>query len=202
VSCTCSEEDLVDGLVDTADTGALGHTDSDVSSVTPGGVPGVTDDVVTLIALVTVANSLDGVIKLGWAAISLGDDTRGVSHEDVVAGGDSDGDGSLLNASLDGVGVGRALSVSRGVGDTFSGVIGASGLLTSGARGVRVVRLSHGHVGFEPLPGVVVPATVATVVGEEATSAIDELLRGHDDLVVAGNDVGGLDGLSGREGPA
>jgi hypothetical protein len=70
-----SDLGVVDNLVHTADTSALSHAELDVTLVTPDGVPGVADDEVALVTLITVANSEDGVVNLGGAAVGLGDDT-------------------------------------------------------------------------------------------------------------------------------
>jgi hypothetical protein len=57
-------------------------------------------------------------------------------------------------------------------------------------------------VTLEPVVGVVVPATVATVIREETLGAVNELLGSHDDLVVASEDEVRLNGFSSGEGPA
>lgn len=100
-------------MVDAADTLALSHADLDVALVSPGGVPRVPHDVISLLTFVAITDSLDGVIKIGWAIVSLSYDSARVVAEDVVAGGDGDTDGALFEASLDTVGVFSDLSVIR-----------------------------------------------------------------------------------------
>ena len=146
MSCTCSEEDLVDGLVDTADTVALGHADSDVSSVTPGSVPGVTDDVVTLITFITVTDGNDGVIDFSGASIISSDDTAGVVTEHVVAGGDSNVDGSNSDSSLDTIGIGGNLNGFGDTSDTLGGIVSAGALSLGDTRSIRVILLGHHKV--------------------------------------------------------
>ena len=198
-----SDGGVVDNLVDTADSDAITHADLDVTFVTPGRGPGVTDDIVALISLITVTNGEDGVVNLGGAVVGGGEDTAGVSLEDFALGVDGDTDGLLLNGSLDAVGVSADLLVASSIGDTLGLIVAARALgLLGGTRDVGVVSLAHGHVSLLPLPAVVVHATIAAVVGKEALRAINELLRGHNDLLVASNDVSGLNSLSGGESPA
>mmetsp|Transcript_36067 Transcript_36067/g.44021 ORF Transcript_36067/g.44021 Transcript_36067/m.44021 type:complete len:342 (+) Transcript_36067:159-1184(+) len=197
-----SDDGVVDILVDTADALAASHTNLDVALVAPGGVPGVSHDVVTLGAFVAVADSEDGVVHTVGAAVSLSHDTARVVAEDVVAGRDGDVDGADVEGSLDGFSFLVDLLVGAHVGDTLGGIVGAPSLLAGDTGSVGVVRLSHGLVVLEPLVGVVVPATSAAMVGEQTLGAIDELLRRHDDLLVAGKDICGLNSLGGGEGPA
>ena len=142
------------------------------------------------------------MIDVGGAAVGLSNNTGRVVSEDVVTGGDGDGNGTDLNSSVDAVSVLSDLNVGGNECDTLGFIVSTRGLGTGLSGGVWVVSLGHGLVGSEPFPGVVVPATVATVVGEETLGAVNEFLRGHDDLFVSGNDVSGLNRLGGREGPA
>merc|ERR1712226_1304801 len=71
------------------------HSDElDVTVVTPGGVPGVTDNEVALISIITVTNSKDGVVNLGGAVVGFGDDTALVCLEDLGLGVNGNADGS------------------------------------------------------------------------------------------------------------
>ena len=191
-----SDDRVVNILVDTADAGfTVGHADLDVTVVAPGSVPRVANDIVALLTLVTVANSDDSVIDAVRATISLSDNTTLVVPEDVVASGDGDVDGANLDGSLDGIGVRLDLLVGAHVSDTLGFIVCALSLLAGSARSVGVVGLRHGLFVLEPLVGVVVPAAAAAVAREHTLGAVNKLLRGHDDLLVAGNDVGRLDGL-------
>ena len=170
--------------------------------VTPGGVPGVSNDVVSLVTLVAPADCLNGVVELCWAVVSFRNDSACVALEDSVTGRDGNTDRAQFKTSLDAVGVLTDLSVIGNQSDSIGFIVNASGLVASGARSVRVAILGHGHVCLVPLPGVVIPATVASVVAEQTLGAVDELLGAHDNLVVSGNNPAGLGGLSGRESPA
>ena len=169
--------------------------------VSPGGVPGVPNDVVTLVTVVAIADCLNGVVELGRAVVSFSNDSACIALEDCVSSSDGDTARAQFKTSLDAVGVLSDLSVVGNQSDSLA-VVFASGLVTSGARNVRVAILGHGLVCLVPLPGVVVPATVASVVAEQTLGAVDELLGAHDNLVVSGNNPAGLGGLSGRESPA
>jgi len=170
--------------------------------VTPGGVPGVSNDVVSLVTLVAPADCLNGVVERCRAVVSFSNDSACIALEDLVSSSDGDTDRAHFKTSLDAVGVLSDLSVVGNQSDSLGFVVNASGLVTSGARSVRVAILGHGHVCLVPFPGVVVPATVASVVAEETLGAVDELLGAHDSLVVSGNNPAGLGGFSGRESPA
>ena len=170
--------------------------------VTPGGVPGVSNDVVSLVTFVAPADCLNGVVEVSRAVVGFSNDSACIGLEDSVSGGDGDTDRTHFNASLDAVGVLSDLSVVSNQSDSLGLVVNTSGLITSGARGVRVAFLGYGHVCLVPLPGVIVPATVASVVAEQTLGAVDELLGAHDNLVISGNNPAGLGGLSGRESPA
>ena len=170
-----SDGGVVDNLVDTADTLAISHADLNVTFVTPGGVPGVTDDIVALISLITVTNSEDGVVNLGGAVVGGGEDTALVALEDSRLGVDGDTDGTVvLDGSLDAVSVSADRLVARDKEDTLGLIVSTCALsLLGGARDVGVVGLAHSLVSLLPLPAVVVHATIAAVVGEEALGAID-----------------------------
>jgi len=119
-----SDADPVDNLVHTAGTSAFRHGEFDVTIVTPGGVPGVTDDKVALISIITVTNSEDGVVNLGGAAVVGSDDTALVGLEDLGLGVDGDTDGTLgLDGILDAVDVTADLPVASSIGDTLGRIV-------------------------------------------------------------------------------
>ena len=74
-------------------------SDSDVTSVTPAGAPGVSDDPVVLATFVTVADHSDGVVNLGWAGSGV-EDTASVHLELGVAGSEGNGDNTSVEGSL------------------------------------------------------------------------------------------------------
>jgi len=114
--------------------------------ITPGGVPGVTDDIVALVTLVTVTDSNDGVIDFSGASIIGSDDTAGVVTEHVVAGSDSNVDGSNSDSSLDTIGIGGNLNGFRDTSDTLGGIVSAGALSLGGTRSIRVILLGHHKV--------------------------------------------------------
>ena len=122
-------------LLDTADTGAVGETNADVTRFSPASSPGVFDDEV----VGAVADSKDGVVKVGAAAGS-GDDTGAVALEDASVGLNSDRDGSLLDGALESRGrFGGNVGVGGNRDGTTGGLAGSFGTL------VRVLALSlHG----------------------------------------------------------
>ena len=91
--------DKVGVVLATADTTALVSGDSDVTSVTPAGAPGVSNDPVVLASLVTITNHSDGVVDLGWAGRVI-EDTASVHLERSISGGECDGNGTSVKSSL------------------------------------------------------------------------------------------------------
>jgi len=87
-------------LLDTADTSAGLDTDSDVTLITPPGVPRVLDEVVVNTVEGTVADSKDGVVELSTAG-RASDDTRLVVLEDGSVGLNGDGNGLLVKSRLE-----------------------------------------------------------------------------------------------------
>ena len=119
-----SDGGVVDNLVDTADTSTISHADLDVTFVTPDGVPGVTDDIVALISLITVTNSDDGVVNLGGAVVGGSEDTALVGLEDLGLGVDGDTDGTFgLDGILDALNVTADLPVASSIGDTLGRIV-------------------------------------------------------------------------------
>lgn len=91
-----SESGVVDILVDATDTADAAGGDADVARLTPAGAPGVADDVVLSAVFFTPTDGSDSVVNVGRAAVSGGDDTTRIVHEDVIASGNSDVDGLLV----------------------------------------------------------------------------------------------------------
>jgi len=91
--------DKVGVVLATADTRALVSGDSDVTTFTPAGAPGVSNDPVVLATLVTITDHSDGMVNLGWAGRVI-EDTASVHLEGSVSGGESDGNGTSVEGSL------------------------------------------------------------------------------------------------------
>jgi len=85
--------------LDTADTGSVDGGDLDVSLVTPGSTPGVSDNVVVLSTLGSVSNGGDGMVEGGSAGSGV-QDTAVVHLEDRLVGLDGDGHNLLVKGSL------------------------------------------------------------------------------------------------------
>ena len=190
-----------DGLrlhLDTADTIAIDDSELDVALVTPGGVPGVLNEPVVQAGggVSAPADGEDGVVKIG-AALGAVEDTTAVGLEDVLVGLDGDGKG------LGGEG-GLHLADVRGSDEAvFAHVDGGSRCLVIGARwngtssrDIGVDGLQFGLGGLPVLEGLVLPATVATVVG---SGAGNELLLGEGLKLASVDLVDTLEGTSGGE---
>ena len=131
------------------------------------------------------------MVNVGGALVVPRDDTTRVVHEDLVASGDSDVNGRLVER-LEVLVLTLGLGVAGDLGNTLLGVVLAVSTDTS----VSVVGLLHGVVSLEPVVGPEVPATRAALVACRA-GAINELLLGHDDFLVASDHPGRLNGLDG-----
>ena len=154
--------------LDTADTRTIDDSELDVALVAPAGVPRVLHEPVFLSVLGAPADSEHGVVKPG-AARGAVEDAALVGLEDVSVGLDGDGEGLRGERSLhlgDVVGSDEAVAahIDRGGGAL---VVGACGHASS-SRDVWVGGLSLGLGGLPVLEGLVLPATVATVVGSGA----------------------------------
>ncbi len=183
-------------LLDTADTGTFLNTDSNVTLITPPGVPRVLNEVVVNTVEGTVADSEDGVVKVDTTG-STGDDTSLVVLEDRSVGLNGDGNGLLVEGGLE---LGGGLFGDEGEGfSTNTASIGSS-LARTVSAGVLVVRLVGEMVGLSVSVSVFLPATVATEV--TVGGAINELLLGERDELASGNEVSTLKTTSGGEGPA
>ena len=184
-------------LLDTTDSLSrfLGGN-SDVSGFSPGGSPGVSDNVVLLSVLSSVSNGGDGVVESGSRALGLGDNTTGVVHESGLLGIDGDGNWSLLDGGFQGRGrVGRDFMNTGDV--NLSGVLG--GVASSVSGSVGVVLLEVLGVRLDVVHGVFLPSTVAT---SASGVAVNELLLSKRHEVSSGNLVVSLHGANSGEGPA
>ena len=154
--------------LDTADTITIDDSELDVALVAPGGVPGVLNEPVFRSVLGAPADGEHGVVKSG-AALGAVEDTALVGLEDVLVGLDGDGKGLRGEGSLhlgDVAGSDEAVVAHIDCGGGAL-VVSACGH-TSFTRYVWVGGLSLGLSGLPVLEGLVLPATVATVVGSGA----------------------------------
>jgi len=99
-----SRSGLGGGYLDTAGTLTVDDLKFDVTLVTPGGAPRVLNLVEGGSVLNTVTDGEDTVIKLGAAASGSLEDTALVALEGTLVSLDGDGDGSLGDGSLEGLG--------------------------------------------------------------------------------------------------
>jgi len=86
--------------LDTADTFTLDGGDLDVTLVTPGSTPGVSDNIVVFSTLSSISNGGDGVVKGGSAGGRV-KDTAVVHLEDRFVGLNGDGYDLLIEGSLE-----------------------------------------------------------------------------------------------------
>jgi len=182
-------------LLDTADSDAWDGGDLDVSLVTPGSSPGVSDKVVVLSALSSVADGGHGVIELGSASGGV-ENTTGVHLEHGSVGLEGHGHWGGGDGGLEGIdgGWGHGLV---GLHVNLSGVLGGLARSISGGVGVVVLEVLSLLLGV--LEGVLLPSTVASVGG---VVAINELLLGEGEEVSGGEEMSTLNGSGGGEGPA
>jgi len=186
--------------LNTADTGSvLDGSNSDVSLLTPGGGPGVSDDVVVSDLIISSpSDSGDGVVKVG-SALSRVDDTSGVVVEDLLVSLDGDGDDTLLDSTLEGVGrSGGNLSVVLD-GDLPSGKGGLASARGTGLGSVWVSSLSVLTMRLQVIESLVLPSTIAAEAGLVAR---DEFLLREAQKLTGGSEVSVLSGGGGRESPA
>ena len=172
---------------------------TDVTLLTPAGTPRVADDVVVNTVLGTITDSEDTVVELSTAL--GGDDTTSVELEGRAGSSEGNSDGLLSNSSSEGSRtlLDNLITVEAlGGDDDVSG--GSSARKVTSLVGVR-------SKGSSTLVVVVVVSkihqtTVAAVVAVSTTSAVNELLLGELDELVATEDVSRLDSSSGSESPA
>ena len=181
--------------LDTADTITIDDLEADIAGFTPAGAPRVLDSVV-LDTLVrgAIADSEDTVVEVGAATIRSHDDTAGVSLEDSLVGLDGDGDGSLDELSLEGLGAGWGdINVGGGTNDTLGGVILAAGGAQPSVVGVVILGLER--VALSPFEGAIHHTAHAAQVA--VVGASDQVLLGEGNKVASGDEVGTLHRTSG-----
>ena len=181
--------------MDTTDTEAVNGTDLDVSGISPGSTPGVSDEVVFLAVLGSVTNSGDGVVELGSAGSGV-HNTRLVLLEDGSVGLNGDGNWLFGNGGLE---LGNRLLWDGGVlGDgDLTGVLGSFAGLGSGGIGVVILEVLGVLLGVDESVGL--PSTVAT---GRLGVAVNELLLGEGEEISGGEEVGTFDGTGSGESPA
>jgi len=86
--------------LDTADSRSVDGGNSAVSSLSPSGTPGVSNDVVVLATSCTVSDCSDGVVEAGTAFGGV-DDSSAVLPEDGIVSLDGDSDDTLVEGSLE-----------------------------------------------------------------------------------------------------
>jgi len=180
--------------LDSADSGTSSVVgDSHVTRLSPGGTPGVSEDVVALAILRSVSNETDSVVD-GGSAGGWVEDSRSIELESKLDI-DSDGDGLLSKSSLN-LGLGSWGDVDTGkISDTSSRVLGGhAGLVNSS---ISVVGLKDGISGL-----IVVPSPPSSIAGVSVGVTVNELLLGELEELSSGNEVSSLHGLDGGEGPA
>jgi len=186
----------VEGLhLDTADTGTFDGGDLDVSSISPGSTPGVSDEVVVLSVLGSVSDSGDGVIEVGSAGSGV-EDTTGISLEDELVGLDGHGDWGEGDGGLElGNGVGWDVVVRSNV--DLAGVLGIFAGSVNSVVGVVSLELLGGLLGVGE--GGILPSSIASV---GSGIAVNELLLGEGKEISTLDEMSSLDGASSGEGPA
>ena len=193
--------------LDTADASTVDDGELDVTSVTPGGVPGVLDEPVVeaRVGIVAEADGEDGVVE-GSATLGRVEDTGFVGLEDSLVGLDGDSEGLLGESGLH---LARAVRghgqvVRHGDSGGAALSISAAGLLTrSGGVGVNGIELSLVAifiVGVGPLLETALAAVVFVALLE--TSTVDELLLREGEELTSGDVVGTLERAGSGEGPA
>ena len=181
--------------MDTADTLSIDGGDLDVSLVSPGSTPGVSDEVVVLARLGSISDSGDGVIEVGSAGSGV-EDTTGISLEDKLVGLDGHGDWGEGNGGLElGNRVGWDVVVRSNV--HLSGVLGIFAGSVNSVVGVVSLELLSGLLGVGE--GGILPSSIASV---GSGVAVNELLLGEGEESSALEEVSSLNGASSGEGPA
>ncbi len=148
--------------LDTADSSTVTDVGNlHVSLVSPGGSPGVSEDVVVLTVLGSVSNEGDGVIEGGSARGGV-EDTGLVELEDSLVSLNGDGDWLLGNGGL-GLGGGSWGGVHVG-GDLNSGLLEGIVLAVTVLGSVWVGRSEDGVVLLVVVEGVLLESTIASKV--------------------------------------
>jgi len=209
-----SEDWRDNSVVQSASSGSTGN--SEISVLTPAGVPGVLDDPVgsSRAGIGVISDDEESVVERSWVAIIGGgwvDNSAGIIHEEISVHGNGertsiDEEGGHEGGLISTVGGGQASVVLEG-SIVRSGHL-ASSVLTSVWVGILGLKSSPGH---DISHGVPHPATTASRVADglsllhaASVRAIDDhLLRellGSGLVVLDG--VGRLEASRGGEGPA
>jgi len=181
-------------LLDTADTKTINNTNSDVTLITPPGVPGVLDEVVFNTVQNTVSDGENSVVELFTA--SSGENTRGVGLESVLVSLNGDSNGLLGNSGLELSGASGWDGDERF--DTDDTVLVTAGRINTL---VWVVSLVVELVSLGVVEGLVLPSTVATHV-TVGTGAVNKLLLRKRNKASSSDGVVTLHSTSGGERPA
>jgi len=183
--------------VDTADTFSVNISNSDESRFTPAGTPGVLDNPVVLLSIVSVTNNQDTVVEVS-SALSAVEDTTLISLEGTLVGFNSNGDWSVVDEAeeLSSV-VGGDISVTSSLGN----LLFTSNLALTILSSVWVVIFRNETLILSSIveSGVhgATFASVATISG-----AINKLLLGEVGELLMSNKVSTFEGTSGGESPA
>ena len=185
--------DSVGVVLAAADTSSLFGSDSDVTRLTPGGSPRVSDDPVVNTICVTISNDSDSVVDLGWARSGV-DDTTSVHREHVVTSSKGNSNNTVVDSSL----VLRNRSSSDGL---IAGNLNGSRTILTSLVLCLVWVLSLGSLTFllEVVPSPEVPATAATM---RSWVAINKLLLREVEKFTSCFPVSELSTSGTGEGPA
>ena len=181
--------------MDTADTLSFDGGDLDVSLVSPGSTPGVSDEIIILSVLGSISDGSNCVVELGSAEGGV-QNTGFVLLEDGFVGLNGHGNWLLGNGGLE---LSNRLGWDGLVGldSDPSGVLGI--LAGSGSSGIGVVVFEVLGSLLSVDEGVGLPSTVASI---RCGVAVNELLLGEGAEYTGSNEVGTFDGSSGGESPA
>jgi len=158
--------------LDTADTLAVDDGESDEAIFAPACAPGVLDDPVLLAMIGTVTNGEDSVVKIGAARCGVEDTIFVVLKCRLVS---LDGDREWLT-SKGGLHLGNVIFLDVGVGCDLGSSLALRIVLALAIQAsVCVHRLKFGVVRLVVLEGLVLPATVASMVSGGAVHKL--LLR-------------------------
>lgn len=195
-------------------TGVLAEQQTDVTVLTPRGVPAVADAPVLLVGrrIHTKTSELHAVVQSRVSVLATGGRSQHSASVRLPHRGiDADGDRTILVKVLGekilvlvGAGVsatGSGIDETGDLGNDGRCVVSASTSNTRVTRHIRVAGLSLDTGNLHVSIGSNSVTTVATLI-TALSVAVDGLLRSQLDGVVTLEDVGRLDGLSGREGPA
>jgi len=185
--------------LDAADTDTSLNADSDKAFLSPGGTPGVLDQVVFLAGIRSVANSEDTMVKLKTAV--FGDDARSVLMECGLACSDGNRKGSLGKSGLELRHISRHdLVLTMNFNSSLGLVLSHALSSHSCSRGVRVDRLLLSKVLSVVVESQEHVTTVASMVERLVTR--DELLLGEGHEVATCDLMSSLERSSGGERPA